>query len=84
MQTAVELMLRSRNRYKALLNFLALPSLKTVKSYFGKHESLDSLIECTDVVSNVLAKLDGLQKYCAITADEIHVKAFLQFQKDSC
>ena len=28
------------------------------------------------------SKLDGFQKYCSITADEIHVKPSLQFQKD--
>ena len=36
MQTAIELMLRSRSCYKALLNILARPSIQTVKSYFGK------------------------------------------------
>ena len=33
------------------------------------------------MVSNVFSKLDGFQKYCSITADEIHVKPSLQFQK---
>ena len=35
------------------------------------------------VVSNVFSKLDGFQKYCSITADEIHVKPSLQFQKEN-
>ena len=46
MQTAIELMLRSRSCYKALLNILALPSIQTVKSYFGKLGSPESLGEC--------------------------------------
>ena len=82
MQIAIELMLRSRNCYKALLNILALPSIQTVKSYFGKLGSPESLGECKEVISNVFSKLDGFQKYCSITADEIHVKPSLQFQKD--
>ena len=82
MQAAVELMLRSRNCCNALRNNLALPSIKTVKSYFGKLGSPGSLSECSEVVSNVFSKLDGFQKYCFITADEIHVKPSLQFQKD--
>ena len=43
MQTAIELMLRSRSCYKPLLNILALPSIQTVKSYFGKLGSPESL-----------------------------------------
>ena len=82
MQMAVELMLRSRNCYKALRDILALPSIKTVKSYFGKLRSPDSLRECSEVISNVFSKLNGFEKYCFITADEIHVKPSLQFQKD--
>ena len=82
MQTAIELMLRDRSCYKALLNILALPSIQTVKSYFGKLGSLESLGGCKEVVSNVFSKLDGFQKYCSITADEIHVKPSLHFQKD--
>ena len=68
-----ELMLRSRSCYKALLNILALPSIQTVKLYFGKLGSPESLGECKEVVSNVFSKLDGFQKYCSITADEIRV-----------
>ena len=34
------------------------------------------------VISNVFSKLNGFEKYCFITADEIHVKPSLQFQKD--
>ena len=82
MQTAIELMLRSHSCYKALLNILALPSIQTMKSYFGKLGSLESLGEYKEVVSNVFSKLDRFQKYCSITADEIHVKPSLQFQKD--
>ena len=78
MPTAIELMLRSRSCYKALLNILA----QTVKSYFGELGSLESLGECKEGVSNVFSKLDGFQKYCSITADEIHVKPSLHFQKD--
>ena len=54
-------------------------NIKTVKSYFGKLGSPDSLSECSEVV---FSKLDGFQKHCFITADEIHVKPSLQFQKD--
>ena len=53
-----------------------------MKSYFGKLGSPESLGECKEVVSNVFSKLDRFQKYCSITADEIHVKPSLQFQKD--
>ena len=74
MQTAIELMLRSRSCYKALLNILALPSIQTVNSYFGTLGSPESLGECKEVVSNVVSKLGGFEKYCSITADEIHVK----------
>ena len=63
-------------------DILALPSIKTVKSYFGKLGSPDSLHECSEVISNVFSKLNGFEKYCFITADEIHVKPSLQFQKD--
>ena len=73
MQTAIELMVRSRSCYKALLNILALPSIQAVKSYFGRLGSPESLGECKEVVSNVFSKLDGFQKYCSITADKIHV-----------
>ena len=82
MQMAVELMLRSRNCYKALRDILALPSIKTIKSYFGKLGSPDSLRKCSEDISNVFSKLNGFEKYCFITADEIHVKPSLQFQKD--
>ena len=82
MQIAIELMLHSRSCYKALLNILALSSIQTVKSHFGKLGSPESLDACKEVVSNVFSKLDGFQKYCSITADEIHVKPSLQFQKD--
>ena len=82
MQTAIELMLRSRNCYKALLNILALPWVRTVKSYFGKLGRPESLEKCREVISNIFSKFIGIQKYCAITADEIHIKPSLQFQKD--
>ena len=82
MRTAIELMLRSRSCYKFLLNILDLPSIQTVKSYFGKLGSPESLGECKEVVSNVFSKLDGFQKYCSITADEIQVKPSLQFQME--
>ena len=82
MQTAIELMLRSHSCYKALPNILALPSIQTVKSYFGKLGSPESRRECKEVVSNFFSKLDGFQKYCSITADGIHVKPSLQFQNE--
>ena len=82
MQTAIEHILRSRSYYKVLLNILALPSIQTVKSYFGKLGSPDNLGECKEVASNVFSKLDRFQKYCSITAGEIHVKPSLQFQKE--
>lgn len=81
-QSAVELMLRSRNCYRSLLNFLSLPNIKTLKSYFGKLGSPESIEVCKEVISSVFAKLDGLERYCFITADEIHVKPSVQFQKD--
>ena len=81
MQTAIELMLRSRSCYKAFLNILALPSIQTVKSYFGKLGSPESLGQCNEVVSTIFSKLDEFQKYCSITADEIRVKPSLQFQR---
>ena len=82
MQTAIELMLRSRSCYKALLNILVLQSIQTMKSYLGKRGSPESLGECKEVVSNVFSTLDGFHKHCSITADEIHVKPSVQFQKD--
>ena len=57
-------------------------SIRTVKSYFGKLGSPESLEECREVITNVFSKFIGIQKYCAITADEIHIKPSLQFQKD--
>lgn len=81
-QSAIELMLRSRNCYRSLLNFLSLPNIKTLKSYFGKLGSPESIEVCKEVISSVFLKLDGLERYCFITADEIHVKPSVQFQKD--
>jgi len=81
-QSAIELMLRSRNCYNALQDFLSLPSIKTLKSYFGKLGSPESIRVCREVISSVFSQLSEIEKYCFITADEIHVKPSIQYQKD--
>ena len=86
MPTAVELMLYSRNCYKALLDIHSLPSVQTVKSYFGKLGSPESgeckVVNAKKWYQMFFSKLNEFQKYCSITSDEIHVKPSLQFQKD--
>ena len=82
-QTALELMPRSRNCYKALRDILPLPHKNTLRSYFDKLGSPDSESVCKEVISKVFAEFeDPISKYCFITADEITIKPSLQFQKN--
>ena len=64
----------SRNAYKALRQYVILPSDKTLKSYFGKLGLARNSGECKAVISNVFSGLQGLEKCCNITTDEIYVK----------
>ena len=78
---ALELFLRSRNAYNALRrDYLILPADQTLKSYFGKLNSPGSYAECENVVKNVFSSLDGLEKCCFISADEIYVKAAVRYR----
>ena len=77
---ALEIFSRSRNAYRALLrDYLILPCDKTLKSCFGKLGSAGSSEECKSVVKNVFSGLEGQERFCFITADEIYVKAAVRY-----
>lgn len=77
---ALEIFLRSRNAYRALRDYLILPCDRTLKSYFGKLGAAGSSGECKAVITNVFSQLEGLDKCCYITADEIYVKASVRYR----
>ena len=79
-RNSLEIFLRSRNAYKALREYLILPCDRTLKSYFEKLGSTGSSQECKAVISNVFSSLEGLDRCCFITADEIYVKASIRYR----
>ena len=79
-RNSLEIFLRSRNAYKALREYLILPCDRTLKSYFGNLGSTGSSQECKAVISNVFSSLEGLDRCCFITADEIYVKASIRYR----
>ena len=64
----------------ALRQYVILPCDKTLKSYFGKLGSAGNSGECKAVISNVFSGLEGLEKCCYITADEIYVKVSVRYR----
>ena len=80
MRESINLYLRSRNAYDALRYLLVLPHERTIKNYFGKLGSADSVAECSTVTRNVFEKLEGVERHCKILVDEIHIKPGIQYQ----
>ena len=77
---AINLYQRSRNAYNAARDLLVLPHGKTIKKYFGKLGSPDSLTECPSVVEKVFEKLVGMERCSKIIVDEIHIKPGVHYQ----
>ena len=76
----IEIFLCSRSAYKKLRKYLQLPSNNTLKSYFGKLGSAGSTEECATVVKNVFSHLNGPEKFCYVSADEIYIKAAIRYR----
>ena len=60
---------------------MSLPSGKTLKSYFAKLGTPGSNEECKRVIEAVFSQglEEGLQKYCKILIDEIHIKPAVRY-----
>ena len=54
-----------------------------LKSYFGALGSPGSIEECENTLENVFAKLDGLQRICYLSVDEINVKPSVRYNGKS-
>ena len=79
LQDAIDLFLRSRSAYKAMCKVLMLPSLRTISRFFENVAEAGGEQECVNVIKTVFWKLEGLEKFCFITADEIYVKPSVRF-----
>lgn len=55
--------LRSRNFYNAIREYLSFPHPNTFKSYFGAIDSSGDLHECKNTISSVFSKVTEKQKY---------------------
>ena len=73
----VSIYLKSRSAYRELRKVLVLPSINTLKFYFG------SIEECKNTLGKIFAKLDGLQRICYLSVDEINVKPSVRYNGKS-
>ena len=69
MREAINLYLRICNAYSAARDLL-LFSLGSPESIF----------ECSAIVENVFRKLIGIERWCKILVDEIHINPGVQYQ----
>lgn len=77
---SLDLFLRSRNCYSAARNIITLPNPKMLKSYFGEFGSSGSIQECSATVKSVFSNLSGMQLYCKVLIDEIHIKPSIRYR----
>ena len=80
MREAINLYLRSRNCYNALLQLLVLPHKNTITSYLGKLDTPGSNGECLVVIKNAFSSLNGMEKHRKVLAAEIHIKLGAQYE----
>ena len=79
-KTAIELYLRSRSAYRELRIKFVLPHPKRIKSLFEVMDTVGSVNECRETTDIVFKKLVGIQKYCKILVDEVHIKPSVRYQ----
>ena len=80
MKQAIVLFLRSRNCYSSIRDILALPSAKTLTKYFGCLGDPGSNEECKRTIDSVFSELNGMQKFCKVLIDEMHIKPAIRYQ----
>ena len=77
---ALSIFLKSRSAYRQAREILYLPAEATLKTYFGRLGTPDSIEDCRNTVGKVFEKLANLQKLCFISVDEMHVKPAIRYR----
>lgn len=79
LMVAMTLFLSGRKGYCAMRNYLLLPHVNTLLSFFGRLGSPGSIQNCSQTVSKVFDVLDKGQKACFVSIDEINIKSNISY-----